>query len=54
MPADDLEGLVEEHIQEAEMSESDCCNAPMDEWYEEVLICPDCKEHCGIREEEDE
>ncbi len=26
---------------------SNCCNAFMGPYYEDTLICPECKEHCG-------
>lgn len=31
---------------------SDCCGAEMDEIFRDVEICPDCKGHCCIDEEE--
>lgn len=31
---------------------SNCCWAFMGGIYEEISICPDCKEHCGMEEDE--
>jgi len=29
---------------------SNCCNAFMSSYFEDVSICPECKEHCGMEE----
>lgn len=36
------------------MKYSDCCEAPMSLEMEDFGICPECKEHCGIYDDEDE
>lgn len=33
---------------------SNCCGVPMRGEYIDHLICPDCKEHCDIAEDEEE
>lgn len=30
---------------------SNCCGSFMDSWHEDCLICPECKEHCGLTTE---
>lgn len=32
---------------------SNCCNAFMDDFHEEISICPECGEHCGMEKESD-
>lgn len=32
------------------MKVSECCGAPMGD-YLDVMICPECKEHCGVETE---
>ena len=32
------------------MKTSNCCGAYMNEIFQDVEICPDCKEYCGLEE----
>ena len=36
------------------MKVSNCCGAEMKSPLDEMEICPDCKEHCAVEEEDDE